>query len=522
MTAGTEGTDVRLAELMAALSLVVDLGLGQPTEHVLRQTLIAMRLGEAVGLSEKERTALYYVALLAWVGCVSDSHELANWFGDDLAWRAASYEIDPAERGALAFLSSRAAAAHPPLAASGAGDASMLKGSAVEHCVVTRDFAERVGLGPEVGDPLVQLFERWDGRGRPDRLVGDAIALPARIVQFADVVVPFHRMGGVEAAVAMAQQRRGTQFDPELVDLFCGEAKEILAAIEEAKSWNLVLAAEPGLQIRLTGDELDRALEAIADFTDLKSPYMLGHARAVASLAERAARILQLPGEEVVLLRRAALVQDAGRIGVSNSIWDKPGPLSASEMERVRLHAYYVERMFQRPATLARIGSLAAQHHERIDGSGYPRGSTGSSLSPSARVLAATDVYRALVEARPHRGALPPQEATEELNAEVKRGRLDGDAVNAVLEATGHRGRKRRSWPSGLTAREVEVLALIARGQSSREAARRLHLSEKTVRNHVEHIYAKIGSSTRAEASLFAMRHGLLEAATGKDGAFAS
>jgi HD-GYP domain-containing protein (c-di-GMP phosphodiesterase class II) len=503
-------TEVRLAELMAALSLVVDLGLGQPTEHVLRQTLIAIRLADALGLPEEDRAAVYYVALLAWVGCVSDSHALANWFGDDLAWRAASYEIDSADPGAVAFLASKAAAVNPPLARHDAGDTSKLRGSTVEHCVVTKDFAERVGLGPEVGTPLVQLFERWDGRGRPNRLAGEAIAVPARIVQFADVVVPFHRGGGIEAAVAMAQQRRGTQFDPELVDLFCTQAEDILVAIQETNSWNLVLAAEPGHQVRLTDQDLDGALEGIADFTDLKSPYTLGHARAVASLAEQAGVILQLPTEEVVLLRRAGLVEDAGRIGVSNSIWDKPGPLSASEMERVRLHAYYVERMFQRPVTLARIGSLAAQHHERIDGSGYPRGLTGSSLSLPCRILAAADVYCALVEARPHRSAFPPDKATKELNAEVERGRLDGDAVNVVLKAAGHRVRKRRGWPAGLTAREVQVLALIARGHSSREVAQRLHLSAKTVRNHVEHIYAKIGSSSRAEAGLFAMRHGLL------------
>jgi HD-GYP domain-containing protein (c-di-GMP phosphodiesterase class II) len=511
MATDRKPTEVRLAELVAALSLVVDLGLGQPVEHVLRQTLIALRLGDSLGLSEEDRAALYYVALLAWVGCVSDSHELATWFGDDLAWRAASYEIDPTAREAVSFLASRAAAVNPPLATYGIGDTAKLRTSAVEHCIVTRDFAERIGLGPEVADPLVQLFERWDGRGRPNRLAGEAIALPARIVQFADVVVPFHRVGGIEAAIAMARQRRGTQFDPGLVDLFCSQANNILAGIEEPNSWSLVLAAEPGLRLSLTDDELDHALEGIGDFTDLKSPYTLGHARGVASLAAEAARILHLPEQERVLVRRAAVIHDAGRIGVSNSIWDKPGSLSSSEMERVRLHAYYVERMFQRPPTLARIGTLAAQHHERLDGSGYPRGLAGEALSLATRILGAADVYGALIEPRPHRPALAPAEAAEELRTEVKEGRLDGDVVNAVLRAGGHRVRKRREWPRGLTPREVEVLGLIARGHSNRYVARSLQLAEKTVGNHVEHIYAKIGSSTRAEASLFAMKHGLLD-----------
>lgn len=506
-----KATEVRLAELMAALSLVVDLGLGQPVEHVLRQTLIALRLGDALDISEEDRAALYYVALLAWVGCFSDSHELATWFGDDLAWRAASYEIDPSGRDAVSFLSHRAASVNPPLAGSGTGDIAKLKSSTVEHCIVTREFAVRVGLGPEVADPLVQLFERWDGRGRPNRLAGEAISLPARIVQFADVVVPFHRVGGVQAAVDMARQRKGTQFDPELVNLFCEHADEILAGIDKPNSWSIVLAAEPGLRVGLTDEQFDRALLAIADFTDLKSPYTLGHSRGVAWLAAEAGRILQLSEQELVLLRRAALVQEAGRIGVSNSIWDKPGALSSPEMERVRLHAYYVERMFQRPSTLASIGTLAAQHHERLDGSGYPRGLAGDSVSLAARILGAADVYRALIEPRPHRAAFAPAEAAKELRAEVEKGRLDGDAVNGVLKAGGHRVSKRREWPRGLTAREVEVLGLIARGHSNRDVARRLHLAEKTVGNHVEHIYTKIGSSTRAEASLFAMRHGLLD-----------
>lgn len=512
----TSETEVRLAELLAGLSLVVDLGLGQPLEHVLRQTVIAIRIGDALGLSEEDRAGLYYVALLAWVGCGSDSHELAMWFGDDIAWRAASYEVDPDGADALSFLADAAAAVNRPLAEHGAGDTTKLHGSTVSHCIVTKDFAERVGLGREVAEPLVQLFERWDGRGRPNRLAGKDIALPARVVQFADVIVPFQRAGGIPATIRMARERRGAQFDPHLVDLFCDEATNILEAIEEVSGWSMVVAAEPGLRIRLTPDELDRALEAIGDFTDLKSPYTVGHARGVAFLAADAARIVGLPAEDVLLVRHAALVQDAGRMGVSNSIWDKPGRLTTSELERVRLHAYYVERMLQRPMMLARIGGLAAQHHERLDGSGYPRGRAANALSVSARVLGAADVYRALVERRPHRPALTTDDAARVLRDEVKGGRLDGDAVNAVLRAAGHRVRRRRVWPRGLTPREVEVLTMIARGHSNREVAQRLHLSEKTVGNHVEHIYAKIGSSTRAEASLFAMRHGLLDSATGE------
>ncbi len=511
MTTRAHTTDVRMAELVTGLSLVVDLGLGQPVEHVLRQTLIALKLGEAVGMLDQERVALYYVALLAWVGCGSDSHELAVWFGDDLAWRRASYEVDPGREDALSYLAERAAAVSPPLSGRGAVDRTKLAGSTISHCVVTSDFANRLDLGPQVANSLVQLFERWDGRGRPHRLCGEEIALPARIVAFADILVPFHRRGGVAGAVAVAHERKGLQVDPGLVDVFCAKATEILAVAEEPDSWDAVLSAEPGLHVFLTETQLDRALEGIADFTDLKSPYTVGHARGTAAIAGDSARILGLPDDDLVLIRRAALVQDAGRMGISNSILDKPAPLTPAEMERVRLHPYYVERMLQRPHTLARIGGLARQHHERLDGSGYPRGLFGAAIPMPARVLAAADVYRALTEPRPHRPALSADDAAVELRTQVKQGRLDGDAVNAVLAVAGHPAARRRVWPRGLTAREVEVLALIARGSTNREVARHLRVAEKTVGNHVEHIYTKIGSSTRAEASLFAMKHGLLD-----------
>ena len=170
--------------------------------------------------------------------------------------------------------------------------------------------------------------------------------------------------------------------------------------------------------------------------------------------------------------------------------------------------------MLLQPPTLAKIGALAAQHHERLDGSGYPRGLSGNLFSRPARILGAADVYRALIESRPHRPASTPEAAAAHLRSEVEDGRLDGDAVNAVLAAAGHRVRRRREWPAGLTPREVEVLGLIARGHSSRDVAERLGIAEKTVGSHIEHIYAKTGCSTRAEASLFAMQHGLLDPAT--------
>jgi HD-GYP domain-containing protein (c-di-GMP phosphodiesterase class II) len=215
----------------------------------------------------------------------------------------------------------------------------------------------------------------------------------------------------------------------------------------------------------------------------------------------------------VTELRRAALVHDIGRTGVPNTIWDKPGPLSNAEWERVRLHPYYAERMLARPEALARLGAIAACHHERLDGSGYHRALPGSALSPSARILAAADAYHAMTRPRPHREALEPAQAAATLRDEVRAGRLDADAAEDVLKAAGHKpaGARERARPAGLTARELEVLLLVARGASSREVAEELTIAEKTARNHIERIYAKLDVSTRAEASLYAMRHGLVD-----------
>jgi HD-GYP domain-containing protein (c-di-GMP phosphodiesterase class II) len=209
-------------------------------------------------------------------------------------------------------------------------------------------------------------------------------------------------------------------------------------------------------------------------------------------------------------LRRAGLVHDLGRLGVSNAIWDKRGPLGAGEWERVRMHPYLTERMLHSSEALAPLGAIAVQHRERLDGSGYPRGLSGAAISRLARILGAADAYQAMREPRPYRPERSADEAAAELRGDVKAGRLDADAAEAVLGAAGHRVSRRREGPAGLTAREVEVLKLLARGLSNKEIAERLVISPKTAANHIEHIYAKIDASTRATASLFAMQHGLL------------
>src|SRR5262249_17253731 len=251
-------------------------------------------------------------------------------------------------------------------------------------------------------------------------LKGDEISLAARIVHLAEIVEVFRCADGIDAAIAVARERRGTQFDPALVDRFCADAHEIVDGLDAATSWDDLIAADPALRPALTGAATAAALEAVADFADLKSPYTAGHSRAVAELAAAAGAEYGLPASDALLLRRAGLACGLGRLGVSNAIWDKPGPLSPAEMERVRLHPYLAERVLAGTPGLATLGTLAGQQNERLDGSGYPRGLAASALGPAARVLAAATVYRSLREPRPHRPERSVAEAEAEVREEVR------------------------------------------------------------------------------------------------------
>ena len=326
----------------------------------------------------------------------------------------------------------------------------------------------------------------------------------------ADLVEVYHRTAGVEGARAVTLDRAGGQLDPALVGLFRDNARLLLDDLDGGSSWDEVIAAEPGLERRVAGDELDGVLEAMADLVDMKSPHMAGHSRGVARLAAEAARCAGAREDEVAVLRRAGFVHDLGRLGVPNTIWDKPGVLGPIEQERVRLYPYLTDRMLAGVPFLAPVRRVAARHRERLDGSGYPHGLTASDLSLTDRMLAVADVYHALTEPRPYRAAQPVDAAAAELRAQARAGLLCGDAVGAVLSAAGHRAPARREWPGGLTAREVEVLALLARGYPNKAIARELVVSTRTVSSHVEHIYAKLGVSSRAQATLFATQHGLV------------
>ena len=504
-------------EVLAALSLAVDLGLGQPMDHMLRSAAMGARLAERLGLDERERGTVFYTGLVMWIGCHADSHEYARWFGDDIAVRHDSHLIDWSGASYRRFLIGNLGRGstlpkRAQLAARLFLDARGNLGTLVRsHCLSAALLAEEIGLGADVCEALPYAYERWDGSGLPAQAAGSQIPVAMRVAQLADIAEVHHRAYGASAAVAEVRRRGGKQFDPDIVEVFAGAADDLLCDSEDVWSTAADLAPDPGEA--LSGAALDGLLRAMGDFVDLKCPFTLGHSRAVAELAENAGKCAGLPQDEIDILRRAGYVHDLGRIGVSNRVWEKPGELTDSERERVNLHPYLTGRILARVGGLKAVREVAVNHHERLDGSGYPNGLRGDDLSVRDRMLAAAESYCSAMEPRPYRDALDEAEAAKRLRGEAARGRLDGDVVEAVLEAAGHRPSRRAARPAGLTRREAEVLLHVAQGRSNREIASALWISEKTVRNHVERIYAKIGVSNRIGASLYATRHGLTASA---------
>jgi HD-GYP domain-containing protein (c-di-GMP phosphodiesterase class II) len=513
---------VRVADLALALSLATDLGTGQPMECELRACWYSMRAAETLGLDDDAKRCVFHVALLRFLGCTSDAGDTAVLAGgDDLRFNSVMgpmLNASPGQR--MRFFLHHLADDLPPRqrlgrVAAAVADPSGGDVSLAQHCEVAERLATRIGLPHDVCRSLAHAYERWDGKGSPARLSGADVPMAVRVVTVARDAELWATGRGWPATAEMLRARRGHAYDPAVVDAF----------LEGGEAWRgsigddpcaAVLAAEPDPPVTLPADHLDTALEAVADFTDLKSAWTRGHSTGVAALAGDAALAAGLSADEATTLRRAGLVHDVGRVGVPNGIWDRPGPLTAVQWERVRLHPYLTERVLSHCALLRPLAEVAGAHHERADGTGYHRGLTGGRMSLAGSLLAAADAYHAMTEPRPHRPALTPAQAAAQLTDEVDAGRFTRVEVDAVLAAAGQAGRPPNvARPAGLTEREVDVLRLIARGRSNKQVAGELGISRKTVGHHVEHIYSKAGVGTRAGATLFAMESGLLRRSGG-------
>jgi HD-GYP domain-containing protein (c-di-GMP phosphodiesterase class II)/DNA-binding CsgD family transcriptional regulator len=510
---------IRLAEVLAALSLTSDLGSGMAFEKGLRTCVVACAFAEALDLDRDEQRTIFEAALLRGLGCTAYSSETAATLGDDRAFQRALKTFDRgkpeqfvADYGARpgsrqAELLTRVADRLPVTGVHGAR----------AGCEVSASLGSRLGLSHDAIVALDEVYERWDGTGLPEGRAGEQLTLAARVLHVAEQAVMADADDGAAGAIEAVRSRAGGHLDPALCDAFERSAEEILAPLAGPDMLAAVIAAEPAPVARVSAADLDALCLALAIYTDLKGMELLGHSPHVARLASGAGALAGLDEEAVRQLRLAALLHDLGRTAVSSEIWDRPDPLGAADLERVRLHSYWTERILGRCPGLSHLAPVAAAHHERLDGSGYHRGASAADQPLPARILAAADVFAAITEARAHRPALSYEQAAEMILAEAAGGRLDGVAVVAVVEAAGL-PRPRMSWPLEQTDPEVQVLRLCARGLTNQEIAEQLVVSARTVQHHLAHIYDKTGRRTRAGVAVLAVEHGLAEVEQAKSG----
>ena len=511
-----EPEPTRAAEIIAAACLATDLGMGFPFEHGLHGTLMAMRLAQLLEVDPEIDSQTYYASLLMYAGCTTDADVGVRIFGGSRTETLTPAQFGSPMEGLAGLVRALPSPQAPPhrrlyeAARRIVPAAKFRKPHFAALCEVAEMMARRLGLPPGVHNLFAFLTERWDGKGVLKRAKGEDIPLPVRIVHVARDAAYQRVIGGEDHAVEVIRRRSGHAFDPDIAARFVQQAPEIMAAAEPPGSaWEAILAAEPHPRLTLASEGVDRALAAIGDFADLVSPHLSGHSSEVAELADAAARLVGFGPSEVALVRRAGLVHDVGRVAIHPRVWQKPASLTVDEWEQVRLHPYHTERVLLRADLLASLAEVACAHHERLGGNGYHRRLSSASLTPSARLLAAADAFQAMCQPRPYRGQLTPEQAAGQLGEEARAGGLDSEMVAAVIEAAGQ-PRPRIERPGGLTEREAEVLGFLAGGLQTKQVARRLGISVKTADRHVQNAYRKIGVSTRAGATLFAMEHGLL------------
>lgn len=509
---------MRLVDLLAGLSRLADLGFGLQAGDSVRSAALATVVGRSLDLPEVDVRAAMYTALLLHVGCVGYAHESTRVFGDEFVMNLAAERTNLADARDIArtlvpaMMRGRGRWDRLRLAVTAASRGPAL-GRAYDTvtCEVGRDAARRLGLPGEVQRSVYHAAEWWNGGGAPTGLAGDDIPVGVRVVGVTSAAVVLRSIGGTHLAVKAIRSRRGGMIDPGLADHYGHHADTLHAEVDAADPYELLLESEPRPVVSVVDPQLVDVVRVFGDLADLKTPWTYGHSRGVATLARATGRELALGRSDLARLEVAGHLHDVGRVAVSNLVWEKPGPLSSSDWEQVRLHAYHSERILAGSKRLAPLAQLVGAHHERGDGSGYHRGTGTGELSVPARVLAAADAYQAMTQPRPHRPALAPEQIERELSEEAGRGRFDPDVVNAVLTAAGHDAPKvRREPPAGLTDRQVEVLRQVAEGCSNRQIAERLVISRRTAEFHVQQIYRKIGTSKRASAAMFAMEHDLL------------
>jgi putative nucleotidyltransferase with HDIG domain len=446
VTAPGGGRPVAASEVLASLSRAFDLTEGQPLGHSVRACVIGMRLGEEAGLDEEQLAQLYYALLLKDAGCSANAARVAAIFGsDDQAVKPRMKAVDWNRHVQLAVETWRATGMSLPLWSRlrhilGIARQDQLTRTLIQaRCERGADIARRLGFPDGTVQAIRSLDEHWNGQGYPDGTRGEAIPLMSRILNLAQAVEVFVGAEGRDATQSMLRDRRGRWFDPALTD-------RVLAWLRDDTFWNGVQSPEvehrvaalapPQWVIMVDEDGLDEIAQAFADIIDAKSPYTARHSTQVAVFACAIGGELGFDPATLVRTRRAALLHDIGKLGVSSRILDKNGPLDPEERMAVARHPLHTWEILRRVSGFSDFARQAATHHERLDGTGYPWNLDGGELDLPARVLAVADVYEALTADRPYRPGMPVERALEIVERD-KGTRLDALAVEALAAVVG-------------------------------------------------------------------------------------
>jgi HD-GYP domain-containing protein (c-di-GMP phosphodiesterase class II) len=508
-----------LATLLCALSFATGVGFGGHIEHGLGSASLGLQIADALGLSEEDREAIFYSAFLKDVACTACSAGIAAFFPDDEQVSLSDVILmDPSRMGEMISWLSRyfRLDAHFPrritkLLSFLAQCGPIVKETMRSHCEIAELFARRLGFPVHVQQTLRFQWERWDGRGMAYGLKGTAIPRAARILHFAQVLDLTYRFAGTPATVQLAEERRGNRFDPEAVDAFLALARrpDFWPTFEQQLAEEALLAHPPATQAdQMPGDQVELICEVLAEFVDLKTRETWHHSEAVAEVAQIIGARLGLSPDELTSLRRAAFVHDIGKVAIPIAILSKGDARTNNEWETYRLHPYYTQRILERVKALHDLARAAASHHEWVNGQGYHRQLAGEQIPLHGRILAVANSYARLIQ------QLQPPEALRQMSPLVDR-QFDRACYEALVASVMGKSRLpgqrlRSAQTGGLTAREIEVLRLLARGYNTPHIARTLQISKKTVEHHLRHIYAKIDVTCRTAAVVYAVQHHLV------------
>jgi HD-GYP domain-containing protein (c-di-GMP phosphodiesterase class II) len=419
----------RLAEVLSALSYALDLTEGQPVGHCVRSCWIGLNIGRELGLPENQIWELYYVLLLKDLGCSSNAARICQlYLADDIAFKRDFKQVNGSLPQALRFVLS-----HTGLKAGLAERFRAIinvfqNGGEISHelietrCQRGADIARKMRFGEPIALGIKSLDEHWDGTGKADGLKGEAIPLYARIALLAQVVDVFQLGNGQDAARRETRHRAGSWFDPLVVSAFerVASRPEFWLRLGSKTLQAEIFELEPGQQATLIDDDyLDDIAAAFAQVVDSKSPFTSGHSERVTLYADMIAEQLGLASDKRRWLKRAALLHDIGKLGVSNSILDKPGRLNAAEWAAVHRHPALSEEILARISIFDELAAVAGAHHERLDGKGYPNGLSAGHIALDTRIITAADIFDALTADRPYRKALSTAQALAVMEADA-------------------------------------------------------------------------------------------------------